>query len=147
MILFSPGAFLVSSLTASDNLKFNFATDGEGNYGFLGADDSFIPFIGNPKYIDSASVVATNNNVTATVTISNLTVGKKYLLVSVGTGYSIDNITLPGTMIAEKSTQASSPIGKVKATIWTSDSTSVSSSITGSAVNIHLTNVLTVFEL
>ena len=33
-----------SNLTASDDLKFRFATDGEGNYGFLGADDSFIPF-------------------------------------------------------------------------------------------------------
>ena len=33
-----------SSLIASDNLKFRFATDGEGNYGYLGADDSFIPF-------------------------------------------------------------------------------------------------------
>lgn len=32
------------SLVASDNLKFQFATDGEGNYGYLGADDSFIPF-------------------------------------------------------------------------------------------------------
>lgn len=31
-------------MTASDNLKFQFATDGEGNYGYLGADDSFIPF-------------------------------------------------------------------------------------------------------
>lgn len=35
---------LNSSLTANDNLKFQFATDGEGNYGYLGADDSFIPF-------------------------------------------------------------------------------------------------------
>ncbi len=35
---------LNESLTASDNLKFQFATDGEGRYGYLGADDSFIPF-------------------------------------------------------------------------------------------------------
>ena len=35
---------LNSSLVANDNLKFQFATDGEGNYGYLGADDSFIPF-------------------------------------------------------------------------------------------------------
>ena len=34
---------LNSSLTA-DTLKFQFATDGEGNYGYLGADDSFVPF-------------------------------------------------------------------------------------------------------
>jgi hypothetical protein len=33
-----------ADLTASDNLKFRFATDGEGNHGYLGADDSFIPF-------------------------------------------------------------------------------------------------------
>lgn len=33
-----------NNLTASDNLKFQFETDGEGNYGYLGADDSFIPF-------------------------------------------------------------------------------------------------------
>ena len=32
------------NLIASDNLKFQFATDGEGNYGYLGADDSFVPF-------------------------------------------------------------------------------------------------------
>lgn len=33
-----------NDLTASDDLKFKFATDGEGNHGYLGADDSFIPF-------------------------------------------------------------------------------------------------------
>lgn len=33
-----------SNLTASDGLDFRFATDGEGNYGYLGADDSFVPF-------------------------------------------------------------------------------------------------------
>ena len=32
------------NLTTSDNLKFRFATDGEGNYGYLAADDSFVPF-------------------------------------------------------------------------------------------------------
>ena len=35
---------LNKNLTTSDNLQFRFATDGEGNYGYLGADDSFIPF-------------------------------------------------------------------------------------------------------
>ena len=35
---------LNSNLTATDNTKFRFATDGEGNYGYLKADDSFIPF-------------------------------------------------------------------------------------------------------
>lgn len=35
---------LNNNLTASDDLQFKFATDGEGNYGFLGADGSLIPF-------------------------------------------------------------------------------------------------------
>lgn len=38
------GKILNDSLVAEDNLKFRFSTDGEGNYGYLGADDSFIPF-------------------------------------------------------------------------------------------------------
>ena len=37
------------SLTAENSLKFQFATDGEGNYGYLGADDSFIPFKSGAK--------------------------------------------------------------------------------------------------
>jgi hypothetical protein len=49
------------SLTASDNLKFRFATDGEGNYGYLGADDSFIPF--NSSY--KAQLLWRNNNPTS----------------------------------------------------------------------------------
>ena len=32
------------NLTAKDGLNFRFATDGEGNYGYLKADDSFAPF-------------------------------------------------------------------------------------------------------
>ena len=35
---------LNESLTASDSLTFRFATDGAGNYGYLKADDSFVPF-------------------------------------------------------------------------------------------------------
>ena len=35
---------LDGNLTASDGLGFRFATDGEGNYGYLKADDSFTPF-------------------------------------------------------------------------------------------------------
>lgn len=35
---------LNNSLTASDDLKFQFATDGEGNYGYLDGDDTFVPF-------------------------------------------------------------------------------------------------------
>lgn len=46
---------LNTNLTAG-NLKFQFATDGEGNYGYLGADGSFIPFkkgAANPQVIES----------------------------------------------------------------------------------------------
>ena len=57
-------SLLNESLTASDNLKFQFATDGEGNYGYLGADDSFIPFKSDKlenltliNYIEQGNVV------------------------------------------------------------------------------------------
>lgn len=35
---------IIQHLTAQDNLTFRFATDGEGNYGFLKGDDTFSPF-------------------------------------------------------------------------------------------------------
>lgn len=35
-----------SNLTASDGLNFRFSTDGEGNYGYLKGDDTFVPFKG-----------------------------------------------------------------------------------------------------
>lgn len=47
------------NLTASDNLKFRFATDGEGNYGFLGADGSLIPFKSGEELSISVSTSAT----------------------------------------------------------------------------------------
>ena len=46
---------LNKSLVAEDNLKFRFSTDGEGNYGYLGADDSFIPFKKNVTIIPLAT--------------------------------------------------------------------------------------------
>lgn len=45
-------------LTASDNLTFRFASDGEGNHGYLGADDSFIPFKSGYQIIEGL----TDNN-------------------------------------------------------------------------------------
>ena len=45
------GSPLNQHLTAQDDLKFRFATDGEGNYGFLKADDSFAPFKSGFSYI------------------------------------------------------------------------------------------------
>lgn len=41
---------LTDNLTASDSTKFRFATDGEGNYGYLKADDSFVPFKSGKEY-------------------------------------------------------------------------------------------------
>ena len=35
---------LNENLTASDNLQFKFGKDGDGNYGYYGADGSLIPF-------------------------------------------------------------------------------------------------------
>ena len=48
-------------LTASDNLKFRFSTDGEGNYGFLGADDCFIPFNANKCAFGLVTFSTTNS--------------------------------------------------------------------------------------
>lgn len=54
-----------SKLTAGD-LKFQFATDGEGNYGYLGADGSLIPF---KKDVDLETLTA------ATALASDITIG------------------------------------------------------------------------
>ena len=68
------GKILNESLEANDGLKFRFSTDGEGNYGYLGADDSFIPFksgleVGDTLYkADDVSLC------------QNLIVGKTYLM-------------------------------------------------------------------
>ena len=46
-------------LTASDGLGFEFMTDGDGNYGYRGADDSFVPFShGGSSGVIKAYVVA-----------------------------------------------------------------------------------------
>lgn len=45
-------------------MKFQFATDGEGNYGYLGADDSFVPFKSNFKIIYSGGNVTNDSTVT-----------------------------------------------------------------------------------
>ena len=66
---------LGNNLTASDNLKFRFATDGEGNYGYLGADDSFIPF-SNLSLLDviyedtSSNNISNSSSATKTVKLS-----------------------------------------------------------------------------
>ena len=71
-------SMLNSSLTAEDSLKFRFATDGEGNYGYLGADDSFIPFK-SISFNNIAKVYDSN----ATVEID-----KKYLIFTFYNGAS-----------------------------------------------------------
>ena len=58
---------IVADLTASDNTKFRFATDGEGNYGFLKADDSFVPFKkGGNVTIDGVPFEGDELNLTST---------------------------------------------------------------------------------
>lgn len=49
-------------LTADDGLDFQFSTDGEGSYGFLGADGSFIPFNSSKlEKINILSISTTQN--------------------------------------------------------------------------------------
>lgn len=71
-------AKLNSSLTASDSLKFRFATDGEGNYGYLGADDSFIPFSSMEDVKECIATNKTSSDVTVPFTPTKTGVGKVY---------------------------------------------------------------------
>lgn len=71
---YAPDALTVrqinESLVAEDNLKFRFSTDGEGRYGYLGADDSFIPFsVGgvNIKFKYGGKLTASTNNSLSTI--------------------------------------------------------------------------------
>jgi len=50
-----------AQLTAEDNLKFRFATDGDGNYGYRGADDSFVPFKSGAELVGTYSSNTTVN--------------------------------------------------------------------------------------
>lgn len=55
---------LSESVIADDGLQFKFSNDGEGNYGFLGADGSFIPFkSGGGKVAYEINVVDKNKTV------------------------------------------------------------------------------------
>ena len=42
---------LNENLTAEDNLQFKFGKDGDGNYGYYGADGSLIPFKSDKEYV------------------------------------------------------------------------------------------------
>lgn len=82
---------LNNSLTASDSLKFQFATDGEGNYGYLKGDDTFVPFksgyidmFNNLETIEAKSGISSNKSI-------SVEIGKTYLLFTVngnGSGYN-----------------------------------------------------------
>lgn len=92
---------LNNSLIAEDSLKFHFATDGEGNYGYLGADDSFIPFKSGID-VDSASVIATaqntsNNLVTLSKSFNTITEYTVVVVVRGGEGMGASNDTLSCT--------------------------------------------------
>lgn len=50
------------SLTTSDGLSFQFATDGEGNYGYLKGDDTFVPFSSCDFDFDNTTIVETKTN-------------------------------------------------------------------------------------
>ena len=64
---------LNESLTASDNLQFKFGKDGDGNYGYYGADGSLVPF-SNLQYMDQLlDAVMSTQNGTYSYTISKNT--------------------------------------------------------------------------
>ena len=66
-------------LTINSSLGgLNFGTDGDGNYGYYGADGSLIPFKSAPKLVKYAHIEPSAS--AGYYTISGLTVGKKYIL-------------------------------------------------------------------
>ncbi len=75
------------SLVAEDNLKFQFATDGEGNYGYLGADDSFIPFKSNAYNLLEFILKKEDESLSYSVEEKGL-----YMVLVCGGIYSTDNI-------------------------------------------------------
>ena len=103
---------LNENLTASDNLQFKFATDGEGNYGYLGADGSLIPFSsGNVVplngvfhygffvnsangYVAGAGILEDGtislNPISSTLAYMSLYCGKDYKKISIEYGVSIN---------------------------------------------------------
>lgn len=103
------------SLTASDSLKFQFATDGEGNYGYLGADGSLVPFKGdrNWKCVLRVTAVAYRETsqemmtVTDTITITHsngsTTAKKAGSQGSVNSGSSFANAVIKITSVSVSS--------------------------------------------
>ena len=68
-------------LTASDGLGFEFMTDGDGNYGYRGADDSFVPF----------------SHGGANKTISGIGISQRHMIVCVNDGVATINTTSAGS--------------------------------------------------
>lgn len=106
---------LNSSLTASDNLKFRFATDGEGNYGYLRADDSFVPFKSGGEIIKIASGLsgANSNNVNCT-NISgyqNLTNANFFAKATGSTGFHTES-SFGGASMSYNSSTGQLAVGK-----------------------------------
>ena len=98
----------------SGNIPFRFSVDGEGNYGYLKADDSFVPFRsgsgGNLYKLDTtlyygtltSLIVSYKGNIQPSSPyykkVHNLVTGDDYTLPSIGSGASIyGNIALTNT--------------------------------------------------
>lgn len=81
-----------------DNLNgLRFGVDGEGNYGYLGADDSFIPF----KSFNF-NVLHHDTSYVSTLSKEGLIKGRKYLLLMTsysgsGSSYALNNYCIIGT--------------------------------------------------
>lgn len=82
-----------NNLTATDSTKFRFATDGEGNYGYLKADGSFIPFKSGVKETVTVMYFAYGgaNMYNATVAKKN---GTKFIVLNVSGTIDTDTMTI-----------------------------------------------------
>lgn len=75
-------------LTASDGLGFEFMTDGDGNYGYRGADDSFVPFSsGGAGGITGYEVYAAVGYNVHTTPIGNISMDSSSRVLTLKTGF------------------------------------------------------------
>lgn len=88
------------NLTASDNLKFRFATDGEGNYGYLKADDSFVPFKSDKLDFSNAYANYSTSEYNRATTVPAV-VGRTYLIVVTGLNSSSVMANISGATIID----------------------------------------------
>ena len=88
------GDSFTANFTASDGLQFKFGKDGDGNYGYYGADGSLIPFSNLQCMTQMFDAVMSKTNGTYSYTVSkSVFKGKQSVLVFLWFPFSAQNQT------------------------------------------------------